>query len=315
MPTEVQKRTAEAIVNVFETGSAHGDYGNVTVVPGDPGHLTYGRSQTTLVSGNLYLLAKAYAEVPGAALAATLAPYLPRLQACDLSLDNDTALRELLQEAGSDPVMESVQDAFFDRVYWTPALNTATSLGIRTALGIAVVYDSVVHGSFKLICDRTNQQGTIGQGGLSEQAWIDGYIANRRDWLANNQQVPLLRKTVYRMDEMKKLADAGNWELDLPIDCRGVRIDVAALSGGAERISAQVLEERMLSLRVPMMRGSDVQEVQRALIRAGESALAADGIFGGNTDRAVRDFQSRNGLTVDGIIGPATRSALEASAR
>jgi chitosanase len=142
--------------------------------------------------------------------------------------------------------------------------------------------------------------------------WILRYIANRRNWLATNERVPLLRRTVYRMDEMKKLVDAGNWDLDLPITCRGVRIDATVLGGETGRISAHVIEERALALRMPMMQGSDVREIQQALLRAGEEALTADGVYGRDTDRAVRAFQKRKGLTVDGIVGPATRSALEA---
>ncbi|MCI0508166.1 MAG: hypothetical protein L0Z73_18980 [Gammaproteobacteria bacterium] len=60
MVTQLQKLTAQAIVNIFETGKVRGDYGKVTLLRGDPGHLTYGRSQTTLASGNLYLLIKDY---------------------------------------------------------------------------------------------------------------------------------------------------------------------------------------------------------------------------------------------------------------
>src|SRR5262249_26614387 len=142
MISVTQKLTAQAIVNIFETSTALGDYGNVTLLAGDTGHLTYGRSQTTLASGNLFLLLKAYNAANGAAFAADFAPFLPRVQARDLSLDHDTAFRSLLHSAGSDPVMHMVQDLFFDRVYWAPAAAAATRVGIETALGSAVVYDS-----------------------------------------------------------------------------------------------------------------------------------------------------------------------------
>ena len=35
-----------------------------------------------------------------------------------------------------------------------------------------------------------------------------------------------------------------------------------------------------------------------------------DGIYGQNTENAVRQFQKARGLTVDGIAGPATLKAL-----
>ena len=35
---------------------------------------------------------------------------------------------------------------------------------------------------------------------------------------------PVLRKCVYRMDELKKFAEAGKWELELPLTVRGVAI-------------------------------------------------------------------------------------------
>ena len=100
MLTGLQKETAKAIVNIFETGTARGDYSRVTLLTGDSGHLTYGRAQTTLGSGNLYLLVKAYCEAPGALYARALRPYLPRLADIDLRLDTDWAFRSLLKEAG-----------------------------------------------------------------------------------------------------------------------------------------------------------------------------------------------------------------------
>jgi peptidoglycan hydrolase-like protein with peptidoglycan-binding domain len=58
-------------------------------------------------------------------------------------------------------------------------------------------------------------------------------------------------------------------------------------------------------------RGSrHVRRLQRRLRLAGESPGPIDGRFGSLTDAAVRRFQLRRGLAVDGIAGPDTRAAL-----
>ncbi|MGG4491103.1 L,D-transpeptidase family protein [Metabacillus idriensis] len=57
-------------------------------------------------------------------------------------------------------------------------------------------------------------------------------------------------------------------------------------------------------------RGSAVEELQRKLTSIGFSTKGIDGAFGNNTDQAVRQFQQSRRLTVDGIVGPATRKAL-----
>jgi chitosanase len=75
---DLQKATAQAIVNVFETGRVLGNYGAVTVLKGDSGHLTYGRSQTTLGSGNLYTLLVSYCQQSSSSIAAQIQPALPR---------------------------------------------------------------------------------------------------------------------------------------------------------------------------------------------------------------------------------------------
>jgi lysozyme len=56
-------------------------------------------------------------------------------------------------------------------------------------------------------------------------------------------------------------------------------------------------------------KGGAVQRLQKALVKAGQ-AVAVDGDFGPGTDRAVRAFQSAHGLAADGVVGPATWSAL-----
>lgn len=158
MLTTTQKKTAEALVNIFETGETLGNYGQVTLLAGDTGHLTFGRSQTTLGSGNLNELLQRYCANPGARFGARLAIYLPRFAARDLTLDNELKLHNLLRASADDTVMRDTQDTFFDEAYWQPAARTAERLKITSPLGVAVVYDSFVHGSWKLISDRTTQQ-------------------------------------------------------------------------------------------------------------------------------------------------------------
>ncbi len=55
--------------------------------------------------------------------------------------------------------------------------------------------------------------------------------------------------------------------------------------------------------------GDDVKAAQNALIKAG-SKITADGKYGRGTEAAVRDFQRKNSLGVDGAIGPQTRAKL-----
>jgi peptidoglycan hydrolase-like protein with peptidoglycan-binding domain len=63
--------------------------------------------------------------------------------------------------------------------------------------------------------------------------------------------------------------------------------------------------------------GTGVAQVQDLLASIGfrlpnsMSRKGADGIFGPETQRVVKDFQQRNGLKVDGIVGPKTLDKLE----
>lgn len=317
MVTELQKKAAQAIVNVFETGCPQGEYGKVTVSTGDSGHLTYGRSQTTLASGNLHLLIKAYCEAEGAQYAnlpvrdtqtGALAPYLGSLADRDPGLDRDTTLRNLLREAGEDPLMHDVQNQFFDRVYWAPSIHAAGALGIKTGLGTGVVYDSGVHGSWRRIRDRTNDRHGLA-GDLGEKTWIIHYVNERRDWLTNHP-TPLLRRTVYRMEAFRQLIHEEKWELALPFRVRGILIDEDVLTREMPvRVSAHDEAEKTLRLQTPYMVGDEVEAVQRALADAG-FPMQVDGIFGRYTEAAVKRFQQQQGLTADGIVGPATRAAL-----
>ena len=55
--------------------------------------------------------------------------------------------------------------------------------------------------------------------------------------------------------------------------------------------------------------GSEVRTIQTKLKNWGYYDGVVDGIFGSATTRAVKLFQKKNGLTVDGIVGRATLQA------
>ena len=56
--------------------------------------------------------------------------------------------------------------------------------------------------------------------------------------------------------------------------------------------------------------GAQVGVIQTKLRNWGYYGGAGDGVFGAGSAEAVRYFQRKNGLTADGIVGPATLKAL-----
>ncbi|MBO4879569.1 MAG: spore cortex-lytic enzyme [Clostridia bacterium] len=57
-------------------------------------------------------------------------------------------------------------------------------------------------------------------------------------------------------------------------------------------------------------RGELVTQLQQKLKRWGYYTGAVDGVFGAGTEKAVKAFQRKVGLTADGIVGPKTAAAM-----
>lgn len=71
-------------------------------------------------------------------------------------------------------------------------------------------------------------------------------------------------------------------------------------------ICSFLIPQDVLALSRRGSRGAEVRNIQTRLKSWGYMDGAVDGIYGPKTEAAVRKFQQKNGLTPDGIAGPAT---------
>ena len=88
----------------------------------------------------------------------------------------------------------------------------------------------------------------------------------------------------------------------------------AVLGSGAEAVTPVMthLGDRLLKNGTE---GEDVRELQNMLVDLGYDCgkWGCDGDFGDATEMAVKAFQAKNGLEVDGKVGPKTVAALDAA--
>ena len=145
--TPAQRRVADQLVAIFENGTTEPRYDYVEDLVDGRGY-TCGKIGFTTSSTEVRDVMEAY----GACRPATpLAPYLPRLRA--LAATGDSAVTGLSgfpgawAGAASDPSFRQVQDALADRFTYEPAVAVARGVGVRTPLGVAILFDTAVqHG-------------------------------------------------------------------------------------------------------------------------------------------------------------------------
>jgi chitosanase len=87
--------------------------------------------------------------------------------------------------------MQTTQDLFFDKAYFQPAMDSATS---RSAL---VIYDSFIHSGSILGSLAQELPEAVPADGGNERKRIEQYVNARHNWLANHSN-EILRNTVYR---------------------------------------------------------------------------------------------------------------------
>jgi chitosanase len=199
------------------------DYGKLVVLndgPNETPQITYGRSQTT-EWGNLWELVQRYVDA-GGTLSERLRPFAPKVSREPLTRNKE--FKDLLRQAGNDPVMKRVQDKFFEDRYFKPAMKWAHERGFKLPLSALVIYDSFIHSGGILGFLRSRFTEKPPSAGGDEKAWIAAYVKTRQQWLKKHKN-EILRNTVYRTICFQCEIDRNNWDLaQVPVDANGVKV-------------------------------------------------------------------------------------------
>lgn len=122
--------------------------------------------------------------------------------------------------------------------------------------------------------------------------------------------------------DVNKLYDYILWVAQYGPECKAIhRVDMwqytskGSVPGIKGNVDCSILYS-FTNTQPPTLRngskGLAVNELQTILNRKIDAGLKVDGVFGKNTEQAVKNFQSSNGLTVDGVVGKQTWAALKA---
>ncbi|KAE8764459.1 chitosanase [Georgenia thermotolerans] len=218
-----RKERAAQITSTFENSTLDLQYGFAEDI-GDGRGITAGRAGFTSGTGDLLLMVRRYTELePGN----VLAKYIPALEKVDGSdstagLDGFTAA---WAQAAKDPAQRRLQDDVVDELYFRPAMRMAEELGIRTPLGQAILWDTMIqhgsggrNGTEAIIQDTLDEVGPVDG---DEAAWLDAFLDARLhhlDRAYRDAENDADASSQSRIDALRSLVDSGNLAMNLPME-------------------------------------------------------------------------------------------------
>lgn len=132
----------------------------------------------------------------------------------------------------------------------------------------------------------------------------------------NGANVPtiLCHQDSYKLGLGSNHGDVYHWFNRYGKTMDDVRNDVSKLLGGGTIPSGGGSSQQSYGAHPMLQKGdysNDVRELQEKLVSLGYDVGGVDGDFGKNTYAAVINFQSKNGLDADGIVGTMTWAAID----
>jgi hypothetical protein len=214
---------AEAIVRIFETSKPFGDYAALAIL-NDGAGISYGISQFTHRSGSLLAVVEQYFRNGGQVARQVIDESVPMLRKATKraieTLAKNAQFKKALRAAAITREMRDAQDHVAFEMYLKPAIKACEGSGFIHPLSLAVVYDSMIHGSWEKIRDRVRiASNRVGQ--PDEKKWITEYVRKRDAWLTAN---PRLAATRYRTRFFLNQIAISNWDVRLPLKVQGVTL-------------------------------------------------------------------------------------------
>ena len=227
--TDAQRRTADRLVSVFANSTTTISYDYIEDHHDGCG-LTAGRAGFCTATGDLLEVVRRYEEaVPDN----PLTRYLPRLQHLAEEGSPDTAglgagFAAAWRQAAKDTRFRTVQDQAVDDLYYGPALRTARSHGLDSALAVAILYDTAIqHGTdldpdgLPALIEQADARagGRPGQG-ATEGGWLDALLDVRRADLLrphNRDRAADWPESVGRVEALRRLVADRQFDLRPPV--------------------------------------------------------------------------------------------------
>ena len=217
---EVEVRIRNLLV-WMHNGDTTLKYNRVTVGGDQLGGIYFGIWGFNLASGDLHKLIAMYAESPSNRFSLALRPYLPRLESKDMALRDDKTFISLLRDTTADDAMRQIQEKFFLAKFILPGYERASEIGIKSALGISIVAESIVLGHFNLLSSQATQRanGTPASG-VDQNLWVAAFLESSYQMLCSNPKGSYIRNGLRGVLSTNKLVEAQNWDLSPPLDLR-----------------------------------------------------------------------------------------------
>jgi chitosanase len=228
--TKDQRRRADQLVSVFEDSTTTIQYAMAENLHDGRG-ITAGRSGFTTATCDALAVVKQYSITVRKNVFDPFKVELTRL--CEEQSESTDSLGEASfiaawQTAAADPRFRSAQDVVNDRMYFVPAMKVADSLGLKTLIARAQIYDAAIqHGfgedldSVEALVSRTNER--IGSPDISGEAnWLNEFLTVRLDDLQHPFDEATAQAWAESTDRIKcfqTIAAANNMSLRGPITC------------------------------------------------------------------------------------------------